>query len=627
MKNRKRIASLVTALVMVISMMSVAAFADEPESSESNGTTQAATVVNVSSLDELEAAIKNASGSTEIVFTGDITGCAGIKIAEDKNITIDLNGHSLEAALRAEDRHYYAIDNYGTFTLKDSVGTGFIAARGIENLENGVMYMEGGTIKSIDPNGGAAIWNEATLYFNDGALETTHVGSPNDSYGPGGLNNQGSAVITGGTFNSVNRRAYAIISSGIIEITPSDGKTVTVTGAHGGLAIDGGTAVVNGGSYTSTDYYGLYVSNDGTGTDPKKAQVIVNGGIFDGKSNSVWIGSDVNSPVNSTIEINGGEYLDPLEVQKNVESAAGITVMGGTFSKLEDATKYISTLKDTDQNTVYTASEKNGKFIVEAKTYTVTYYDDQGNPLGTETVKYGETPKAPTPAKLSDGVYTYAFAGWVDEDGNPVDVGKVSGAKNYKASYTATLIPVYIVVPTESEPEPVPEPDVTITDEGIPLAALPEELAQVTVAAAVELAVELGVIDVETYEPKADAAVETVTTALAVIAGDEVEAADVAAIAEDIGVDLTAEGVTREQLVTVLFKLAEVQGFDVSAAADLSGFTDAGDLSDFAVAAMKWAVEVGLLKGVNATTLAPGQTLTQEQLLIILARFAALIQG
>lgn len=209
----------------------------------------------------------------------------------------------------------------------------------------------------------------------------------------------------------------------------------------------------------------------------------------------------------------------------------------------------------------------------------------------------------------------------VDAQGNPVDLTTVTGNKSYKASFVSSLIPVFIALPA-AEPEVEPEPEISIEEEATPLAALPEELAQVTKEDAIEFAAELGIIDVKTYEPKAEAATETVTAALAVFADEET---DLAAIVEEAGL-ANAETVTREQLITVLFKLAESQGFDVSAAADLSAYTDAGELSDFAVAAMQWAVEVGLLKGIDATTLAPGQTLTQEQLIIILARFAALIQ-
>lgn len=280
-----------------------------------------------------EAVAAAGTDETTIVVLKDVENLTTLQIGEGQNILLDLNGNKLEAALRTSDRHYYAIDNYGTLTINDSseAGTGLIIARGIENLENGNMTINGGTIEACDSNGGASIWNVSDLTVNGGTFKTTHVGTPSDSYGPGCLNNSGKALITGGSFDSVNKRTYSIISTGEIEITPAEGKAVSVKGAHGALAIDSGTAAVNGGTYYSDDYYGLYVSNDGVGTDPMKAAVTVNGGSFEGPNYSVWIGSDYNNPVNSTIEINGGEFKKPLNAQECTREGA-IVVKGGYLS-------------------------------------------------------------------------------------------------------------------------------------------------------------------------------------------------------------------------------------------------------------------------------------------------------
>lgn len=202
----------------------------------------------------------------------------------------------------------------------------------MQNLGNGKLTIEGGTIVSVDANGGACVWNEADVTIAGGTFTTEFVGTPSDSFGPGCLNNSGTALVTGGTFHNVNRRTYAIISNmGAIEITPAEGAEVKVFGAHGGLGVDGGTAVVNGGSYSSSDFYGLYVSNDGLGADPMQAAVTVNDGTFDGKSYSVWVGSDYNNPVNSTIAIKGGTFLKALNRQ-DVSRPNAIQVSGGTFS-------------------------------------------------------------------------------------------------------------------------------------------------------------------------------------------------------------------------------------------------------------------------------------------------------
>ena len=279
---------------------------------------------------------------TTVTLLADLTGDRAVPgvvtVVAGQNIVFDLNGHTMETTLKEEGRHHYAIDNYGTLTIKDSSTeqTGTIRARGVKNLGNGKLTIESGTIVSVDANGGACIWNEADVTVKGGTFKTEFVGTPSDEFGPGCLNNSGTALVTGGTFNNVNRRTYAIISNtGSIEITPAEGSEVTVFGAHGGLGVDGGTAVVNGGSYSSSDYYGLYVSNDGLGANPMQAAVTVNGGTFDGKSYSVWVGSDYNDPVNSTIAIKGGTFLKPLHRQ-DVSRPDAIQVSGGTFSEKPD---------------------------------------------------------------------------------------------------------------------------------------------------------------------------------------------------------------------------------------------------------------------------------------------------
>ena len=287
-------------------------------------------------------AIAASETPTTVTLLADLTGDRAVPgvvtVVAGQNIVFDLNGHTMETTLKEEGRHHYAIDNYGTLTIKDSSTeqTGTIRARGVENLDNGKLTIESGTIVSVDANGGACIWNEADVTVKGGTFKTKFVGTPSDEFGPGCLNNSGTALVTGGTFHNVNRRTYAIISNtGSIEITPAEGSEVKVFGAHGGLGVDGGTAVVNGGTYSSSDYYGLYVSNDGLGADPMQAAVTVNGGTFDGETYSVLVGSDYNNPVNSTIAIKGGTFLKPLHRQ-DVSRPDAIQVSGGTFSEKPD---------------------------------------------------------------------------------------------------------------------------------------------------------------------------------------------------------------------------------------------------------------------------------------------------
>ena len=82
--------------------------------------------------------------------------------------------------------------------------------------------------------------------------------------------------------------------------------------------------------------------------------------------------------------------------------------------------------------------------------------------------------------------------------------------------------------------------------------------------------------------------------------------------------------VSREQLVTILYRYGLMCGKDVSQRADLSAFPDADEVSPWALDAMQWAVAEGLITG-NAhsgnTWLEPQNSATRAQVAAILHRY------
>ncbi|MDR2357450.1 MAG: S-layer homology domain-containing protein, partial [Oscillospiraceae bacterium] len=54
---------------------------------------------------------------------------------------------------------------------------------------------------------------------------------------------------------------------------------------------------------------------------------------------------------------------------------------------------------------------------------------------------------------------------------------------------------------------------------------------------------------------------------------------------------------------------------------NLSGYTDAGEISDWAQDAMAWAVSRGLITGRTATTLVPQGTATRAEAATMLKRY------
>ncbi len=81
------------------------------------------------------------------------------------------------------------------------------------------------------------------------------------------------------------------------------------------------------------------------------------------------------------------------------------------------------------------------------------------------------------------------------------------------------------------------------------------------------------------------------------------------------------DNITREQMSALLYRYAEFKGYDLTASGDLSGYTDASQISDYAVTAMQWATAEGLVNGMGDGTLAPRGNSTRAQIATILMRF------
>lgn len=77
---------------------------------------------------------------------------------------------------------------------------------------------------------------------------------------------------------------------------------------------------------------------------------------------------------------------------------------------------------------------------------------------------------------------------------------------------------------------------------------------------------------------------------------------------------------TREQMVTMLYRYAQFAGIDTSASTSLSSFTDSASVSGYAVNAMQWAVAEGIIKG-QGNALVPAGTTTRAQAAAVLVRF------
>ena len=88
----------------------------------------------------------------------------------------------------------------------------------------------------------------------------------------------------------------------------------------------------------------------------------------------------------------------------------------------------------------------------------------------------------------------------------------------------------------------------------------------------------------------------------------------------------TNDAITREQMVTIMFRYAKYKGYDVSVGENtkILSYDDAFDVAEWAIPAMQWACGSGMIQGIadgNQMNLAPQGNATRAQAAAILQRY------
>lgn len=319
----KRLTSLLIAGCMMTSMLPVSAVTAFAEDSTGTGVYESE---SITTYDALNSAIAGASEGAKIVLAGDITG--GVTIPEGKNITLDLNGHKIEATGTV-------IDNAGTLTVTDSKKSGKIIS-----TNNVAVFVESGSSTTIDYADitaqecaiatGTAVGS--TITINDGVFTskdnavvsgngTARAGDPNE------------ITINNGTFNGeIQTRGYVacgIYSPWNDKITVNNG-TFNITGGAG-IVARAGSVTVNGGTFKTT-----------------------------GDTNTKgWVGDSKNVVPCSAL------VFDSAANYPAIEAASAIKVIGGTFQSAAGVEAITVTQTDTNKRVaVY-----NGTFSTNPKEY------------------------------------------------------------------------------------------------------------------------------------------------------------------------------------------------------------------------------------------------------------------
>ena len=256
---KKRFLSILTTLCLCLTLLPATALAGS------------STPEDVNTWAGLQAAINN---NKDAKLTDNIKGGgSSLTVPAGKNVTINLNAHSIDA-----ENNGTVIKVYGTLTLKNSGtdglggGSGSGAASG--RLMNGRSDEEGGA-------GGILIADGGTLIMNGGWID--NCTSTNSKKGAGGV-----YVSEGATFE---------MSAGVIYQCnghPSNGLLATASG------------VVNRGTFTMTKFPILY-SGNATSTNTSDT-IVYNSGTFNANAYS-------SSPICSSAESNKSNVVNMGTIQ------------------------------------------------------------------------------------------------------------------------------------------------------------------------------------------------------------------------------------------------------------------------------------------------------------------------
>lgn len=252
--------------------------------------------ISVTTGDELQAIVSDATAPVNIVLANDIT-TNNFVIPADKDVTLDLNGRTVKNA------ESHTILNQGHLTLTDSSAdkSGQIISckddtAALRNGDNAVCVVEGGTISrdGADGNTWHTVENFGTMTFNGGKV----IANDGKSF----------AIVNGWNYIPVPGEQKATMTINDIEMTASPngfkncaGGTLTMNGGtlhctgYWGLSNDStGIATINGGNITSDSY--IAISNGG-------AKMEINGGTFTGPQGSLYVQNWAKDTV-----VKGGSY-------------------------------------------------------------------------------------------------------------------------------------------------------------------------------------------------------------------------------------------------------------------------------------------------------------------------------
>ena len=532
-------------------------------------------------------------------------------------------------------------DGVGTLTL--DVGTE------IGEVENstpgdGSYGVVGVTVLGAYSNGNDVPDNYAgeTIVVNSGVvIDTTGF-----AIGGNGTNHGTTTAINGGSITSKESTGIYHPQYGVLNV---NGGSITggVTGIEirsGELNMTGG--VVTGlGNPTEVEPNGNGTTSSGAGiaiaqhTTKLPIALNVTGGTVEGfsaiyESNPQSNEKDALNKIE--LNINGGEF-NAINKGTAVIFSQDFEdfVTKGEFNQPVDA-KYLDNdlLFEVNNHSTYTyydtfenalkAAEYGAKITGIAEGLDTPYYDLVIDPANGGEVKSVNAPRGSTftlPTVTKSG---YAFLGWSDGL-NTYPAGTVitlTSNVTYTASWVRHPDTPYVPEPEEPEEPEVPE---------FPFYDVPTSAWYYTAVKYVYDNKLMDGVDTYVFAPNDTLTRAMVWTIIARMSGVDTTGGNTwyAKAQEWVITNGISDGenptaaITRQELVTMLYRYAQIKGYDVSVgeSTNILSYVDATSISEYAMSAFQWACGSGLTEGDENGALTPLATATRAQAAAMIMRF------
>ena len=568
----------------------------------------------------LEYAVEQAEGGNELKLMGDVSVTSTITI--DKSLTIDGNNNTITGNVDSDDNIQITAGDFIIMNaaVKDFGGNlGTKSSWGLFKVPN-----------NADPEVSFTAYNLSVSNFNRGAfdinagtfyIENCSIDCDNNS--PEGKKLT-KALLAGydaeGTIkNCLIKNAssdYDQWAAGGIEVLDDASVTVEscrlenvqygiypyIYGEKFGL---NASVIVKNTNIDASEYAICVGTNDEKG----KASVTVESGNF--KGGVTCVGED-GATDGLKITVNGGTF--DTSVAKYVGNSLNYEVNNnGSYN-------YYPTLDLAIANAGQGAQIKNVNDGPNATMYSLVVDPDNGGKVISISVSSGFKYTLPTVTKSG-----YAFLGWACSDGKTYSaLQEVTITAN--TTFTASWV-------RHPDTEYVPEPEEPVEPETptFPFYDVPTSAWYYTAVKYVYDNKLMDGVDTYTFAPNDTLTRAMVWTIIARMSGVDTTGGNswYAKAQEWVITNGISDGenptaaITREQLVTMLYRYAQIKGYDVSVGenTNILSYVDATSISEYAMSAFQWACGSGLTEGDENGALTPLATATRAQAAAMIMRF------